>query len=96
MRAILHIDMDAFYASVEEQDRPELKGKPLIVGGTSESRIARRQHIAESAPAAPIRCPTIDFWELIGIDDARCPKTFLTATVSIRSFSRVLVPWALM
>src|SRR5689334_12711421 len=37
-RSILHVDMDAFFAAIEQLDRPELRGRPVLVGGAANAR----------------------------------------------------------
>lgn len=100
VRKIIHIDMDAFYASVEQRDNPSYRGKPLIVGGRSQRGVvsaasyeARAYGIHSAMPVSTAlrKCPSlinvpprIDYYQTIS---SQIHAVFLEYTDKIEPLS---------
>jgi len=95
-RTILHVDMDAFFASVEQRDRPELRGQPVVVGSAADQRgviaaasyEARRFGIHSAMPSREAfrRCPQAVF---LPVDMAR----YQTASRQVHAIFGRFTPW---
>jgi len=99
MRRILHLDMDAFFAAVEEKRRPELKGKPVVIGGSGDPTVrgvvstanyeARKYGVHSAMPlkTAYKLCPNAVFLPVDMDEYARVSEIFKNV---LRKFSPVM------
>ncbi len=99
-RTILHVDLDAFFAAVEQRDRPELRGKPVIVGGggpndrgvvSTASYEARRFGVHSAMPlrTAGVLCPTGIF---LPVDGAKYQAASREVMAVLRRFTPLVEP----
>ncbi len=100
MSTILHVDLDAFFAAVEQRDRPELRGKPVIVGGgdptargvvSAASYEARRFGVHSAMPlrTAYALCPTGVF---LPVDGRKYQSVSREVMTLLRAFTPLVEP----
>jgi DNA polymerase-4 len=99
-RSILHVDLDAFFAAVEQRDRPELRGRPVIVGGggpndrgvvSAASYEARRFGVRSAMPlrTAGRLCPEAVF---VPVDGAKYQAASREVMAILRRYTPLLEP----
>ncbi|WP_029510573.1 DNA polymerase IV [Marinilabilia salmonicolor] len=100
IRKIIHIDMDAFFASIEQRDNPELRGKPVAVGGSSNRGVVAAAsyearvfgvHSAMPSKIAARKCPGLIFvkarFEVYKADSAKIMDIFRDYTELVEPLS---------